>query len=261
MKLISKGQVEFTCSEKLTITIRDSTILLSEFFNEFPPVFFMEDTSFVDGGLRVFPHENYEHRYDINKIEPWDWKGIDLSKESQTEYKLKDTIQYYTIQKIKSDYDFVFDDDGSGEVADIVAIKNINDAELIIDLYHCKYCSKVNGVTKPGARVDDVYQVIGQAIKSIKWFSDKEKLITRLIDRERTRLSKGLPSRIDKGDLSLLKHFAKIARYSTFRLGIAIVQPAISKKLISTEQLIFLGSTESYIDEITGVKLRAFVSE
>lgn len=261
LHLISKGQAEFKCSEDLTITISESVIPLSEFFNEFPPVLFLADTSFIDGGLRVFPHENYEYRYDVEKIEYWDWHGIDLSKESQTEFKNTDTVQWYTINKIKDDYDFIFDDDGSGEVADIVAIKNINDVELVIDLYHCKYCPKINGVSKPGARIDDVYQVVGQAIKSIKWFSDKEKLILRLIDREKARLFKGMPSRIDKGNLSQLIHYAKVARFSAFRLGIAIVQPAISKKLISNEQLILLGSTESYIDEVTGVKLRAFVSD
>lgn len=87
LHLISKGQAEFKCSEDLTITISESAIPLSEFFNEFPPVIFLADTSFIDGGLRVFPHENYEYRYDVEKIEHWDWHGIDLSKESQTELK------------------------------------------------------------------------------------------------------------------------------------------------------------------------------
>lgn len=102
--------------------------------------------------------------------------------------------------------------------------------------------------------------MVGQAIKSIKGFSDKEKLILRLIEREKARLSRGMPSRIDKGNLPQLIHYAKVAKFSSFRLGVAIVQPAISKKSISNEQLILLGSTESYIDEVTGVKLRAFVS-
>ena len=41
-----------------------------------------------------------------------------------------------------NEYDLIFDDDDAGEVADIVAIKNINDTKLIIDLFHCKYCPK-----------------------------------------------------------------------------------------------------------------------
>ena len=50
-------------------------------------------------------------------------------------------------------------DDGSGEVADIIAMRNIDDKELIIDLFHCKCCSKKGGIAKPGVRLNDVYQV------------------------------------------------------------------------------------------------------
>ncbi|WP_218023537.1 hypothetical protein [Salinimonas sediminis] len=198
---------------------------------------------------------------DVNNTEDWDWAGVDISVESQTTVKLTHSIQYHTIQKLKDNYDLVFDDDGAGEVADIVAIKNNGDKELVIDLFHCKYCSKKNGVARPGARVDDVYQVAGQAEKSVKWFGDKEKLILRLMDRERTRLNQGKASRIDKGKYEDLIHFAKVARYSTFKLGVAIVQPAISKAQVTEDQLSVLGATAAYIDEVSGVKLRVVINQ
>ncbi|MEF1193131.1 helicase, partial [Vibrio parahaemolyticus] len=141
------------------------------------------------------------------------------------------------------------------------AIKNIDDKELTIDLFHCKYCSKKDGIATPGARVDDVYQVAGQAEKSVKWFADKEKLILRLMDRERARLKQSKPSRIDKGRYEDLIHFAKIARYASFKLGIAIVQPAISKMKMSDDQLSILGATAAYIDETSGVKLRVIINK
>ena len=221
----------------------------------------MSDTSVIDGGLRYYPNENYIYLYDRNNTEDWEWLGVDISIESQTEHKINNSIQHYTIQKILNDYDVVFDDDGAGEVADIVAIKNIDDKELIIDLYHCKYCSKHNGIARPGARVDDVYQVAGQAEKSIKWFRDKENLISRLMERERSRLKKGKTSRIDKGSFEDLIQLAKVARYATFKCGVAVVQPAISKAQISDDQLAILGATAAYIDEVSGIKLRVIINK
>ncbi|CAI0849553.1 DEAD/DEAH box helicase [Serratia grimesii] len=257
----AKGQIEFESSDNLKIEFGEKILLLKDFLNEYPPILFLEDTSFIDGGLRVLPHEDYEYLYSLDNVEDWKWTGVDISVESQTSSRLPQSIQYHTIKKISNNYDFIFDDDGSGEVADIVAIKNINDMELIIHLYHCKYCSKVKGVAKPGARIDDIYQVVGQAVKSVRWFSNKEQLILRLMEREKGRLAKGLPSRINKGKYEDLIHLAKISRYSTFNLGITVVQPAVSKKVMSREQLIVLGATEAYIDDVTGVKLRVIVNE
>ncbi|PQQ25769.1 helicase [Photorhabdus luminescens] len=260
-EITSLGEVTFTLQDSLDITFGEQTFKLSEFFNEYPPTIFMCDTSIIDGGFRYYPNEEYVYKYDINNTEVWDWDGVDISVESQTHSKIIYSIQYHTIQKIKESYDFIFDDDGVGEVADIVAIKNIDNRKLVIDLFHCKYCSKQNGVATPGGRVDDVYQVAGQAEKSIKWFADKEGLILRLIERERTRLNQGKTSRIDKGKFEDLIDLAKIARYSDFKLGVAIVQPAISKALISNAQLTILGATAAYIDEVTGVKLRVIINK
>lgn len=259
--IISQGEIRFSSQDNLDIKFGEQTYQLAEFFNENPPTLFMCDTSVIDGGFRYYSNDEYAYSYDKSNIESWDWTGIDISVESQTPRKITNSIQYHTIQQLKNDYDLVFDDDGAGEIADIVAIKNIDDKELIIDLFHCKYCSKKDGVAKAGARVSDVYEVIGQAAKSVKWFRDKEKLIIRLMDRERKRLQQNKPSRIDKGRYENLIHLAKVARYSSFKLGVAIVQPAISKAVISDDQRSIIGSTAAYIDEISGVKLRVITNK
>ncbi|MBV1929624.1 MAG: DEAD/DEAH box helicase family protein [Gammaproteobacteria bacterium] len=256
-----KGEMFFNSQDNLYIKFGEQRTQISEYFNENPPTLFMSDTSVIDGGFRYYPNEEYAYLYDKNNTEDWEWSGVDISVESQREDKLNNSIQYHTIQQILNDYDVVFDDDGAGEVADIVAMRNVDDKELTIDLFHCKYCSKKGGEAKPGARVDDVYQVAGQAEKSVKWFGDKEKLILRLMDRERSRLNQGKKSRIDKGRYEDLIHFSKFARYAAFNLGVAIVQPAISKTKISDDQLAVLGATAAYIDEVSGVKLRVIINK
>ncbi|GMM89202.1 DEAD/DEAH box helicase [Vibrio fortis] len=259
--ITAKGEVTYSSDTPLYIIIGSEEHLVTDFFDENPPAFFLEDTSIIDGGYRYYSYEEYAYLYSLNNIEGWLWDGVDISVESQTHLKRPHSIQYHTIQQIKDNYDLVFDDDGSGEIADIVAIKNNDDSELIIDLYHCKYCTKKKGVAKPGARVDDIYQVAGQAVKSIKWFANKEALINRLIDRERVRLSQEKASRIDKGTLEQLIHVSKVARYASFKVGVAIVQPAVSKDQISNDILSVLGATEAYINEISGIKLRVVISE
>ncbi|MCG3726961.1 DEAD/DEAH box helicase [Vibrio cincinnatiensis] len=259
--ITATGEVSYSTDEPLYLIIGNDKYKVADFFNENSPTFFLEDTSIIDGGYRYYSYEEYTYLYSLNNLEDWSWDDVDISVESQTHLKYENSIQYHTIQKIKDNYDLVFDDDGSGEVADIVAIKNNNDSELVIDLFHCKFCFKKKGVAKPGARIDDVYQVAGQAIKSTKWFANKGAMINRLIERERIRLSQEKASRIDKGNLELLINLSKIARYSSFRIGVAIVQPAISKVLITKDILSVLGATEAYIDEISGVKLKVIINQ
>lgn len=254
------GEVQFASSVNLSIFFGEQELRLTEYLTENPPQFYLSDTSIVDGGLRYFPTDSYEYTYPKDDIEAWDWDEIDISVESQRENKIQNSIQHHVISEIMNDYDLIFDDDGSGEVADIVAIKNIDEKELVIDLYHCKYCSKINGEAKPRSRVDDIYQVAGQAEKSVKWFSDIDELIQRLITRESSRIRSGKASRIDKGNLRDLNNFSKIARFAKIKPGITIVQPATSKAQISRDIQIVLGATATYIDEISAIKLRVIIS-
>ncbi|MGO2506659.1 MAG: DEAD/DEAH box helicase, partial [Psychrobacter alimentarius] len=259
--ILKNDRVLFESSDNLYIQIGENIELLSNFFVEYPPIILLTNTGYVEGDQYYFPNKEYAYLYDKNRIVTWDWEGVDISIESQKPEKIKNSIQYHTIQKIKESYDLVFDDDGSGEIADIVAIKNVDNRTLYIDFFHLKYCSPNDkGIAKPGARVDDVYQVAGQAAKSIKWIRDIEKLILRLISREIDRIKKEKPSRIDKGSLEGLNLLLKISQQAYLEFGMTIVQPAISKQKISNEQLTILGNAEVYIEEVTGIKINVISS-
>src|SRR5581483_8219391 len=101
------------------------------------------------------------------------------------------------------DYAIIMDDDGKGEIADIVAIRVDGDpaapASLEVELYHCKYSRD----TAPGRRIEDLYEVCGQAQKSVAWASSPEKrvdIFTHLLRREAHRQEEGGPSRLEVGD-------------------------------------------------------------
>ncbi|WP_225522508.1 hypothetical protein, partial [Klebsiella pneumoniae] len=93
-------------------------------------------------------------------------------------------------QKITDNFEIVFNDDGAGEIADLVAIRVDND-RIYISLFHCKYCPLTGGTAIPGSRLSDVYEVCGQASRSVKWLYTGEKLFDRLLDRYQKSLSTG----------------------------------------------------------------------
>jgi hypothetical protein len=65
---------------------------------------------------------------------------------------------------IKVDFDIVFDDDGTGEFADVISIR-VRETVVEVLLCHCKYASTDTGA----ARLDDVCEVAGQALKSVQF--------------------------------------------------------------------------------------------
>lgn len=59
-----------------------------------------------------------------------------------------------------------------------------------------------DGVAAPGARVADVYEVCGQASRSVKWLYTGDKFFNRLMDRYQQSLLKDF-DRILKGTARL----------------------------------------------------------
>lgn len=104
------------------------------------PMFFFSD------GSMLYANNLVELRqlttpFDPNNLQPLEWEGVDLNVESMDWPRKQNSIQYYVWQKINDDYDLIFDDDGSGEIADLVAV-NQDDKTIYIDLYHLKYAAE-----------------------------------------------------------------------------------------------------------------------
>jgi hypothetical protein len=174
-----------------------------------------------------------------------DWSGINLRKESQGPNKEADSIQARAIQDVLSlaDWDFVIDDDGTGEIADIVAVRA--DEALHIRFVHCKFSSE----DKPGARVEDLYELCGQAQKSAQWRRNVPLLFQHLIRREKTRKTRHGRSGFEKGQPAKLYELEERARLLRHDLTVEIVQPGVSKGKVSKSQLELLASTEVYVYE------------
>ncbi|MFI6739138.1 DEAD/DEAH box helicase [Nonomuraea sp. NPDC050451] len=193
--------------------------------------------------------------FDSARLQVPDWTGIDITKESQGRTRDADSIQARMIQVVlaRGPWDVVVDDDGSGEVADIVALRE-TERELHILLVHCKYSSE----PQAGARVEDLYEVCGQANKSAAYRRDITAMLNTLINRARNRQRKYGHSGIEAGTSERLVRLRDTARTRKPHLTIAIAQPGMSQTRASRKQMELLASTEVYLREIANAGFEVY---
>ncbi len=213
------------------------------------------DGSIIIGDYRYFTHAALNVPLPATLLSTWDWGSTNIHRESMAHPADFDSVQGFTLQKIFDSYDVIFNDDGAGEIADLVAIREAPD-HIAVDLYHCKYCGSGQ---RPGARVDDAYVVAGQASRSAKWLHKGPALFQRLLERYSAgegsgtqRLLKGTPAQID---ILRLK-----ARDVEMRMGFFIVQPAFSAARVTDSVMTVLGTSYMYLRDIANVDLRVIAS-
>jgi hypothetical protein len=240
--------------------VRGKRRTLAEFFNEDPPII-----HFVNGDFLVF-HELFELpkgtarvSFDTKKIATWNWKGVNLKKETQGPEKDKSSIQRRVIERILAGefgkWDVVFDGDGKGEVADVVALRRTED-KITVGLWHCKY----SGGDEPGARIGDFYEVCGQAQKSVHWRESPRRMLRHLLHQEDTRTKAGSSSRIERGTRDDIQRIVYGIRQVSFEYQVFIVQPGLSKDKITPAFLDVLGATEVFLQETYSMPLRVVAS-
>lgn len=238
---------------------------LERFFYDDPPVIWFADGSSLEGNQYIVLRSP-QPLFNAARAVAWDWTGVDITSESQGERRQQNTIQAQVIRELmrNGEYDVVFDDDGSGELADVVTIRVVGGLDtpsgIEIGLYHCKYSQAAN----PGHRLHDLYEVCGQAQKSIWWAASplkKADLITHLMRRESLRVNNARATRFERGSMEILQTIREIAYVVPVSLTVAIVQPGVSKAELSNDQLQLLGVTENYLSEMYQLGFSAIVSE
>lgn len=243
-----------------TISYGRKQINLADFFYDYPPVVFFTDGSSIRG-TEYIELNTPPAIYNRDRIDGWNWQGVDLSVESQgVAPNIKtNSIQYHVIQNLMAgDYDIIYDDDNAGEIADVITLKR-SDNRIHIELYHLKFAQ--------GGRVSDrignFYEVCGQAQKSANWkYKEAEELVDHMLRRETKREGGNECSRIRKGDKEILIKLLKLVKKKMpVSYSIFIVQPGASKAGMSEEILTLLGVTDSYLKDKTGIDLQVITSK
>lgn len=192
-----------------------------------------------------------------NSLLDINWENINIKKESEGPERNSSSIQFNFIERMKDDdYDVIFNDDGPGEAADIIALKKESDESVTLTLVHCKYSKGKS----PGGRINDLYDVCGQAQKSIKW---KHRPLRELRDhikrRELSWLKKG-KSRFRTGSNANFRILERYARKKGLKLKIIIVQPGLSKSKLNEDIKRLLGTTEQYLSKTSEANLTIYCS-
>jgi superfamily II DNA or RNA helicase len=229
---------------------------LAEFFQEHPPILICFDGSEIVGPRLLSAPQAIPFEYDPAQIVAVNWQGVDITVESVWKAKSvrNNSVQGRMIDTLcRQSNQLVFDDDDSGEAADIVELSESGD-EIVVRLYHCKF----SGGASPAQRVKDLYEVCGQAVRSMKWTTDTRRLLTHLQLRE--SLPNGRPTRFAKGDLRLLASIKRRLRKRRVRFEISVVQPGLSKAALEPEVSSILGAASNYLSETINHPLKVFAS-
>lgn len=136
---------------------------------EFEPYIYFADGSSTQGGYLLEPAEGLPDPPDELFVQ-WVWDGVDITRETGQPPGGLRNVQEHTVDWAKAELTnpLVIVDHGSGEIADVVAIERFGapaNERVRVNLMHCKASSDAN----PGHRVIDLYEVIGQSVRSARW--------------------------------------------------------------------------------------------
>jgi hypothetical protein len=252
-------RIEQITKESVTVSYGNKTFSGIEFFSKYIPTIWFADGSALTGNEYVQLKQSISV-YPKNNIIGWNWQGISLDKESQqVNPKLTDSIQYRMIEELKKgDFDIIYDDDYSGEIADIVTIKYHSD-KLQVGLYHLKFA--IDG--KVSGQIKNLYEVCGQAQKSVHWkHKEGTEFINHLLRRERKIRNGQECSRLEVGTKTDLEKLLSIAKKKIpMEFEIYVVQPGFSKANVTDEILTLLGVTDMYLKDYAGISLKIIANE
>jgi hypothetical protein len=181
---------------------------------------------------------------------------VDFTIESmyKSSAKREHSIQEYMMQYlVNKGATIVFNDDNSGESADIIAIF-AKDNLIHFELIHCKYSKQDSG-----ARLSDLYEVCGQAIVSLRYKWRPEELLKHLERRNGTGVLQG--KRFYHGNSGDIDTIKKALKYTDVSFEFAIAQPGVKASSITLDMHNFLGSVYSTVVEMTETKLRCYFNQ
>jgi hypothetical protein len=236
---------------KVYRTDNDRGIKIIEYLNLHPLIFYYDDFSmlynsyqYLDAPRDIPPFPN---EYLDDSIS-WSTVNVDIENECTGENSIH---QYFLTKFAGERLPFCYYDHGPGEIADFITAELASD-ELVIKLYHCKGSTGAS----PGNRVEDIYEVIGQAVKSLS-FTTPPRLTQKLAHRQTGKDLTG-PCR---DSISVLNDFILNNRTAKITFQLVLVQPGITKSRIADRIARLLAATNSAVKTTNNCKdLRVITS-
>ena len=228
-------------SEKEKFICKDGRdeISLAEYFTN-NPLSFKTANDTVYHGQEVLEGNLDMEKYDLNRICALNWEDmrVDTSLEIGAGTEGKISIQEGIKNYLEKDSKFshIIFDHGTGEIADFITFEDKGQF-VCVEMYHCK-AKKGKAFNNS---VGDIYEVAGQALKSVNWVSSKGFFLAKIKDRVRKSEKKFI-----RGEITSLTKILQSTK--AMRVKIYIVQPTISKSTEMSDKVgILLSATTAFI--------------
>lgn len=249
--LDAEGMRVRAVSDEAMFTTSRRSVPGSDFLTKHCPIVLLGGDGVVSPpGVLYIPNRDIP-ALDRADLTPISWSGVSLNKESRGVSKDPATVQGRSLEWLQTrDWDWLIDDDGKGEVADLVALR-VDDSSLQVVLVHCKFA---HGGTV-GARLADLYELCGQAQKSSAWRRHPENMVRKLLARERRRARHGRPSGMEVGTASDLLRLLGDLPSLHVEMEIVLAQPGLGQGRASDPQLELLAATKTYVRETSSAQL------
>jgi len=248
------------CYVRLNEDSRHREYRLEDYLSEFPPqIFLVDGSSIIGNSWTPFTPASYDLPDDL--FIPLNWNTYNTNIKVEDADKVKDTqkfdesgqrsviqsTQMYLSKKYPSAV--IFSDHRTGEIADFIVIDRPSpNSKIELHFFHCKASSD----PKPGLRLGDLYEVLGQAQKSIRWIH-KPRLFDKIREcLERQEAIKGGITKYER----MIGNSADISPVMNTNWTIHLVQPGFSISKFKSQSE---AKTEEY--RILLLKLKESLSE
>ncbi len=236
--------------EKLLVFEGRQNIGLSSYLSHYPLIMRTTDDIMIQGieisegdpDAIVFTNDNiitipWEEKYGTNvRLE---FRNNKTRKKGKS---IQDVLHEVLLENSKLDY--IIYDHSTGEMADFITIEN-KELEFEVTLYHVKAMSGKNY----NSSVGDIYEVVGQAIKSTIWIKTKSIFLQKIKSRRKSGHCE-----FTKGEYENFLKDIKL-QDKLLRGRIVAVQPSICKNIDIPEKIQeVLAATNYYISNSGKVK-------
>ena len=248
--------VSATDTDVTACTARGDEMSFAHWLTAHPPTLVLSNDTIVLNGRQVL-RARATPAFDRDKLVCLPWTGVNRRVESQGRDRKPDSIQHYVSKYVQAHmtFDVLVDDDGAGEIADLVGLR-VSDRELLVTLIHCKYSSSAT----PGARVGDLYEVSGQAVRSIGRRRRTPLMLSLLAQRAGRKQERGFQP-FEVGDEAALLTVCEKAAQLRPRFEVIVAQPGLSKTQVRDDQLPVLAGVANYLHHTAGAKLTVLVAD
>lgn len=256
--VIEAGAMRFIPdSDDAVFVARNASFPLSTILNERGLFVHFESEALVTYPALLLKPDRDLPPYDAARLNVLDWTGIDLTVESQGPTRRADSIQARAAEHLRTlaDWQVILDDDGTGEVADLVGLR-VDGQDFIVHLVHCKY---VTG-GRPRQQVGDLYEVCGQAHKSTTYRRNVTAMVHKLIKRETIRLGRGRPTGFLQGSVADLHAILDQAPRLRPTFHISIAQPGLTQSRATEPQLQLLAAADIFVKDTANAAFDAWCS-